>query len=298
MKLGFIGLGKMGSNMVERLLNHDHQVVAFNRSPGPIKKIAKKGAEPADSVEDLVSKLPNRKIVWLMVPEGIPVDKNIDLLKPLLKPGDIIINGGNSHYKETMVHATELEMLGIHYLDCGTSGGVWGLKEGYSLMSGGNKQATDYVMPIFMSLAPVGGYTYCGHCGAGHFVKMVHNGIEYGIMQSYAEGFELLQKSHFDLNLTSIASGWRKGSVVRSWLLDLIFLALKDDPELEDLKDFVQDSGEGRWTIEAAMDHDVPATVISAALFARFRSRQEESFAMKILAALRNQFGGHSVQKK
>lgn len=298
MKLGFIGLGKMGSNMVERLLNHDHHVVAFNRSPGPIKEIAKKGAEPADSVEDLVSKLPDRKIVWLMVPAGIPVDKNIDLLKPLLKPNDIIINGGNSNYKDTMVHATELEMLGIHYLDCGTSGGVWGLKEGYSLMSGGNKQATDYVMPIFTSLAPVDGYTYCGHSGSGHFVKMIHNGIEYGIMQSYAEGFEILQKSHFDLDLTAIASGWRKGSVVRSWLLDLLFLALKEDPELEDLKDFVQDSGEGRWAIQAAIDHDVPATVISAALFARFRSRQDESFAMKILAALRNQFGGHSVRKK
>jgi len=298
MKLGFIGLGKMGSNMVERLLKHDHKVVAFNRSPGPIKDAAKKGAEPADSVEDLVQKLPERKIVWLMVPAGIPVDKNIDLLKPLLKPNDIIINGGNSHYKDTMVHAAELEVLGIHYLDCGTSGGVWGLKEGYSLMSGGNKKATDYVMPILNSLAPEGGYTYCGNCGSGHFVKMVHNGIEYGIMQSYAEGFELLQKSHFDLDLTSIAKGWRRGSVVRSWLLDLIFLALKDDPELEELKDFVQDSGEGRWTIQAAIDHNVPATVISAALFARFRSRQEESFAMKILAALRNQFGGHSVEKK
>lgn len=298
MKIGFIGLGKMGFNMVERLLNHHHQVVAFNRSPAPVQAIAKKGAILADSVEDLVSKLPERKVVWLMVPEGIPVDKNIDLLKPLLKPGDIIINGGNSHYKETMIHAAELEMLGIHYLDCGTSGGVWGLKEGYSLMSGGNKEATDYVMPIFMSLAPEGGYTYCGHSGAGHFVKMVHNGIEYGIMQSYAEGFELMQKSHFNLDLSAIASGWREGSVVRSWLLDLIFLALKDDPKLEDLKDFVQDSGEGRWTIQAAIDHDVPTTVISAALFARFRSRQDESFAMKLLAALRNQFGGHSVQKK
>lgn len=298
MKLGFIGLGKMGANMVERLLNKGHNVVAYNRSPSPIEEAAQKGAEPAYSVEELVKKLPERKIVWLMVPAGIPVDKNIDILKTLLNPNDIIINGGNSYYKDTMIHSTVLEIMGIHYLDCGTSGGVWGLKEGYSLMSGGNKEATDYVMPIFNSLAPEGGYTYCGESGSGHFVKMVHNGIEYGMMQSYAEGFELLKKSHFDLNLESIASGWRYGSVVRSWLLDLLFLSLRDDQELNELKDYVQDSGEGRWTIQAAIEHNVPATVISASLFARFRSRQEESYAMKILAALRNQFGGHSVQKK
>ena len=298
MKLGFIGLGKMGSNMVERLLNHDHKVVAFNRSPGPIKDAAKKGAQAAESVEDLVEKLPERKVIWLMLPAGIPVDESISKLEPHLKAQDIIINGGNSNYKDTLIHATRLEARGIYFLDCGISGGLWGLKEGYGLMTGGNVDATEYVMPIYKSLATEGGFIYCGDSGSGHFVKMVHNGIEYGIMQSYAEGFELMKKSHLNLDLTSIADGWRYGSVIRSWLLDLLFLSLKDDYELESIKDYVQDSGEGRWAIEAALEHNVPATVISAALFARFRSRQQESFAMKILASLRNQFGGHYVQKK
>jgi 6-phosphogluconate dehydrogenase len=226
------------------------------------------------------------------------VDDNISQLLPLLSKNDIIIDGGNSNYKHTRARAEKVTDHGISYLDCGTSGGVWGLQNGYSLMSGGDKDASDFVYPVYKALAPEGGYTYCGESGAGHFVKMIHNGIEYGMMQAFAEGFEIMQKSPYNLDLEAIASGWQYGSVVRSWLLELMVLALKEDPKLEGLKDYVEDSGEGRWTIEAAMELDVPANVITSALYARFASRQDESFAMKVLAALRNQFGGHSVQKK
>jgi 6-phosphogluconate dehydrogenase len=222
----------------------------------------------------------------------------LDELINLLDKDDIIIDGGNSYYKETMERGIKAAEKGIHYLDCGTSGGVWGLENGYSLMSGGNKDASDYVKPIYETLAPKGGYVYCGQSGSGHFVKMVHNGIEYGMMQAYAEGFELLEKSKFDLNLTEIAGAWRYGSVVRSWLLDLAVNAFQNDPKLENLEDFVQDSGEGRWTINTAIELEVPAHVITASLYNRFQSRQDESFAMKVLAALRNQFGGHEVKTK
>ncbi|MCX6149344.1 MAG: decarboxylating 6-phosphogluconate dehydrogenase [Ignavibacteriales bacterium] len=299
MKIGFIGLGKMGFNMVQRLLNDGHEVVVWNRTIESVKDAEEKGAIAAASLEDLVNKLPpGRKIVWLMVPSGKPVDENIDIIKNYLNRNDIIIDGGNSYWKDTQLRAEKLASIGIHYLDCGTSGGVWGLQNGYCLMYGGVKEAADYVEPIFKSLAPQNGYVYCGQSGTGHLVKMVHNGIEYGMMQAYAEGFEILQKSPFNLDLTKIANVWQYGSVVRSWLLELAVNAFKDDPKLERLKDYVQDSGEGRWAVQTAIDFDVPAHVITASLYTRFQSRQEDSFAMKVLAALRNQFGGHAVKSK
>ncbi|MDF1559624.1 MAG: decarboxylating 6-phosphogluconate dehydrogenase [Bacteroidales bacterium] len=298
MKLGFIGLGKMGRNMVQRLLNGGHEVVVYDRSPEAVNQLVANGASGSDSLEELTGKLDGRKIVWLMVPSGKPVDDSLAQLLDLLSDGDIIIDGGNSNYKDTQERAARASARNIHFLDCGTSGGVWGLENGYSLMSGGNREASEYVYPIFRTLAPENGYTYCGESGAGHFVKMIHNGIEYGMMQSIAEGFEIMERSPYKLDLTAIASGWQYSSVVRSWLLELIVRALKEDPKLDELKDYVEDSGEGRWTIQAAMDLNVPAHVITAALYTRFQSRQEESFAMKVLAALRNQFGGHSVKKK
>lgn len=297
MKLGFIGLGKMGGNMVERLLKSGHEVVVYNLTTPEIDAAVAKGAEGSHSLEELVSKLPERKIVWLMVPSGRPVDENILGLAQLMNNGDIIIDGGNSYWKDTRTRGEALEEKGINYIDCGTSGGVWGLKNGYSLMTGGNKDAVESVYPVFKSLAPEGGYTYCGTSGAGHYVKMIHNGIEYGMMQSYAEGFEILKTSPFNIDVTAVASGWMHGSVVQSWLLELAAKALKEDPNLESIKGYVEDSGEGRWTIEAAIEQNVPAHVITDSLYTRFRSRQEDSFAMKMLAALRNQFGGHRVVK-
>jgi 6-phosphogluconate dehydrogenase len=298
MKIGFIGLGKMGFNMVHRLLDHHHEVVVWDRSAEAIEEIEKLGAEGATSLQDLVEKLPARKIVWLMVPAGKPVDENLDALLAILNKGDIIIDGGNSFWRETQQRAEKAALKGVDFVDCGTSGGVWGLKNGYCLMYGGAQEATSYMEPVFKALAPENGYVYCGPSGTGHMVKMVHNGIEYGMMQSYAEGFEILQKSPYDLDLTKIADAWQYGSVVRSWLLELAVNALKEDPKLESLKDYVSDSGEGRWTIQTAIDFDVPAHVITASLYTRFQSRQDESFAMKMVAALRNQFGGHAVKTK
>ncbi|PIQ29945.1 MAG: 6-phosphogluconate dehydrogenase (decarboxylating) [Bacteroidetes bacterium CG18_big_fil_WC_8_21_14_2_50_41_14] len=298
MKIGFIGLGKMGFNMVHRLLINNHEVVVWDRSAESIKEIEKLGAIGANSLEDLVKKLPERKVIWLMVPAGKPVDENIDLLLPLLRKNDIIVDGGNSYWRETQQRAEKVAANGAHYIDCGTSGGVWGLQNGYSLMYGGDKGAADYIEPIIKSLAPENGYVYCGVSGTGHMVKMVHNGIEYGMMQAYAEGFEILEKAPYDIDLAKVADAWQYGSVVRSWLLELAVNALKDDPKLEQLQDYVSDSGEGRWTVQTAMDFDVPAHVITASLFTRFQSRQKESFAMKMLAALRNQFGGHAVKTK
>lgn len=288
----------MGSNMVRRLLGAGHEVVVFDRSEEVIETMASLGAIPSLSLNEMVSKLEGRRVIWLMVPSGSPVDDTLDQLLPQLNSNDIIIDGGNSNYKQTIARSGKAAERGVYLLDCGTSGGVWGLENGYSLMSGGNREASEYAFPLFSSLAPEGGYTYCGESGSGHFVKMVHNGIEYGMMQSFAEGFEIMEKSPFNLDLTSIASGWRYGSVVKSWLLELIVLALQEDPKLDLIKDYVEDSGEGRWTVETAIELDVPAHVISAALYTRFASRQSESFAMKLLAALRNQFGGHAVQKK
>jgi len=298
MKLGFIGLGKMGGFMIQRLMKDGHEVVVFDLSKEAVSKAAEEGAISSKSLEDLVSKLPERKIVWFMVPAGKPVDMTIDNLRTLLKANDIIIDGGNSFWKDTQARAERLKEKNIHYLDCGVSGGVWGLQNGYSLMSGGEKEPSEYVYPIYETLAPKYGYTYCGESGAGHFVKMVHNGIEYGMMQSYAEGLEILEKSPFNLDLKSVANGWRFSSVIRSWLLDLIVNALEDDPKLEKIKDYVPDSGEGRWTAQAAIEFGVPAHVITSSLYNRFQSQQEESFAMKVLSALRNQFGGHSVKMK
>lgn len=297
MKIGFIGLGKMGLNMVHRLLLNKHEVVVFNRSKEPIKEAEKLGAIPADTISDLFKALDDRKVIWLMVPSGKPVDENIELLLPHLKKDDIIIDGGNSYFKDSQLRAKRCEQIGVHYLDCGTSGGIWGLKEGYCLMYGGNKHATNYCEPIFKTLAPENGYLFCGESGAGHFVKMVHNGIEYGMMQAYAEGFEILEKSKYNLDLKEISKVWQYGSVVRSWLLELVHLALTEDPKLDKIKGFVQDSGEGRWTVQTAIDLDVPAHIITSSLFNRFQSRQDESFAMKMLAALRNEFGGHAVKK-
>lgn len=298
MKIGFIGLGKMGFNMVQRLINNGHEVVVWNITPEPIKEAEKKGAIAASSIEELVSKLPQRKVVWLMVPSGKPVDENLDALLNLLNKDDIIIDGGNSFWRDTQKRAEKAAEKGIHFLDCGTSGGVWGLKNGYCLMYGGEKEAAGYVEPIFKSLAPENGYVYCGQSGTGHLVKMVHNGIEYGMMQAYAEGFEILKKSPYNIDITKVADAWQYGSVVRSWLLELAVNAFNEDPQLEKLEDYVQDSGEGRWTVQTAMDFEVPAHVITASLYTRFQSRQDESFAMKVLAALRNQFGGHAVKTK
>ena len=298
MTLGFIGLGKMGFNMVQRLLNGSHQVVAWTRTEKTVNEIKSKGAIAASSIEDLVNKLSGRKIVWMMVPSGKPVDDNLDLLLRLLKKDDIIIDGGNSYWKDTQLRSKKALEKGVHYIDCGTSGGIWGLKEGYCLMYGGNKKAADFCEPIFKTLAPENGYMYCGESGAGHFVKMVHNGIEYGMMQAYAEGFEIMKKSQFNIDLTKVSKVWQYGSVVRSWLLELAHLALKEDPKLESIKGYVQDSGEGRWTIQTAIELDVPAHVITSSLYTRFQSRQDDSFAMKLLAALRNQFGGHAVKTK
>ncbi|MDP2724001.1 MAG: decarboxylating 6-phosphogluconate dehydrogenase [Bacteroidales bacterium] len=298
MKIGFVGLGKMGFNMAHRLLNHHHEVVAWNRSVESINEIEKLGAIGAKSIADLVNKLPARKVVWMMVPAGKPVDDTLDALLELLSENDIVVDGGNSFWRDTQKRAEKAAEKGVIYLDCGTSGGVWGLQNGYCLMYGGLKEAADYVDPVFKSLAPEKGAVYCGPSGTGHMVKMVHNGIEYGMMQSYAEGFEILEKSPYDIDLTKVADAWQYGSVVRSWLLELAVSALKEDPKLDQLQDYVSDSGEGRWTVQTAMDFDVPAHVITASLFTRFQSRQKESFAMKMLAALRNQFGGHAIKTK
>jgi len=297
MKIGFVGLGKMGGNMVERLLLAGHEAVVYSLSEIEINDAAAKGAVPAKNVADLVSKLDGRKIVWLMVPAGNPVNENVAQLKELLNKDDIIIDGGNSYWRETIKRGEIVKEKGIHYLDCGTSGGVWGLQNGYCLMYGGNKEACEYTEPIFKALAPENGYIYCGESGSGHMVKMVHNGIEYGMMQAYAEGFEIMKNSPYDIDLEKVSRTWMQGSVVRSWLLELIGNALEGNENLDGIKDYVADSGEGRWTVQTAMDFDVPAHVITASLFTRFESRQETSYAMKLLAAMRNQFGGHAIKK-
>jgi len=284
--------------MVERLLRDGHEIVVYNIPPEAVRKAVEKGAIAASSLSNLATNLPGRKVVWLMVPSGEPVDQNIRELMPLLSAGDIIIDGGNSFWKDSQARAEMLRSKGIQFIDCGTSGGVWGLTEGYCLMYGGDKNASKYVEPIFKSLAPPEGYLYCGASGTGHFVKMVHNGIEYGMMQAYAEGFEILKKVPFNLDLPAISHLWQHGSVIRSWLLELAENALREDPDLEKLEAFVPDSGEGRWTVQAAIDLNVPAPVITHSLFARFQSRNKDSFAMKLLAALRNQFGGHAVKEK
>ncbi|GAB4536265.1 MAG: decarboxylating 6-phosphogluconate dehydrogenase [Anaerolineales bacterium] len=300
MKLAIIGLGKMGGNMARRLLKFGHEVVGYNRSANTTRQLAAEaGLEAAFSLEEAVANLPSPKIVWGMVPAGAPTESTVQTLGGLLSPGDIVIDGGNTFYKDDLRRAASLAEKGIHYVDVGTSGGVWGLAEGYSMMVGGEDAIIEHLRPIFESLAPAPdkGWGHVGPVGAGHFVKMVHNGIEYGLMQAYAEGFEIMRaKQEFGLDLHQVAEIWRYGSVVRSWLLDLTADALADDQELPGIKGWVADSGEGRWTVFEAVDLDVPAPVITLALQARFVSRQEESYAAKLLAAMRNQFGGHAIK--
>jgi 6-phosphogluconate dehydrogenase len=297
MQLGMVGLGRMGANMSLRLLRAGHEIVVYDRTPEAATPVVAGGAKAAVSLEDLVAKLKTPRHVWVMVPSGIPVQQTIETLLPLLAKGDCIIDGGNSNYRDSIARAEMLEKHGVLFLDCGTSGGIWGLANGFCLMVGGPEEAFESMEPIFQSLAPPDGYLHAGPSGAGHYVKMVHNGIEYGLMQAYAEGFELLDASDYDLDLQRIAALWNKGSVVRSWLLELAESALTKDPDLSQIAGYVEDSGEGRWTIQEAMDRDVPAVVLAYSLFARFRSRQEESFGAKLLAALRQEFGGHAVRQ-
>jgi len=299
-ELGIIGLGRMGGNMAQRLVAGGHRVVTYDRDTTAVTASAGFGGEGASSLEDVVSRLAAPRALWIMVPAGQPTEDTIDDLAKLLNPGDAILDGGNANYKDTMRRGEKLAAQGIDFIDVGTSGGIWGFTEGYSLMVGGDEVAVKRLEPIFHTLAPAPdkGYSRVGASGAGHFTKMVHNGVEYGLMQAYAEGFELLAaKEEFDLDLPAIAQTWRHGSVVRSWLLDLAAHALKEDPELESLESYVDDSGEGRWTVQESVDLAVPIPVITMSLQARFRSRQQQPFGGRLLAALRNQFGGHAVRK-
>ena len=297
MQIGFVGLGRMGANMVRRLLRDGHEVVAYNRTPEKTKEIAGEGAVAAFSIEELVSKLKAPRAVWIMVPAGDATEAQIAELLEHLESGDTIIDGGNTNFHDDQRRHVELGAKGLRYVDAGTSGGIWGLQVGYCLMVGGDREAVQPLEPLFKSLAPEGGYLHVGGSGAGHYVKMVHNGIEYGLMQAYAEGFEIMHASEYPLDLAAIADLWMQGSVVRSWLLELAGRAFKaNGPDLEHIKGFVADSGEGRWTVQEAIDHDVPAPVITLSLLMRFRSRQDDSYGAKVLAALRNEFGGHAVK--
>jgi 6-phosphogluconate dehydrogenase len=320
MQIAMIGLGRMGGNMVRRLMRGGHQCVVFDRSADAVKQLAGEGAGGASSLAELVQKLDKPRAVWVMVPAGGPTEATVNELAAILEKGDTIIDGGNSYFKDDVRRATALREKGIHYVDVGTSGGIWGAERGYCLMIGGPKPAVDRLEPIFRTLAPgVGdvtrtpgreerggtaeaGYLHCGPSGAGHFVKMVHNGIEYGLMQAYAEGFDIMrgasskelpEEMRYDLDLADVSELWRRGSVVGSWLLDLTAMALIENPTLSEYTGFVQDSGEGRWTIVAAIEEAVPAEVLSASLYTRFRSRQDHTFAEKVLSAMRKKFGGH-----
>ena len=298
MKLAMIGLGKMGGNMTERLLRGGHSVVAFDRGPDVVQKYAKLGATGAASLAEVIRSLEAPRVIWIMVPAGDPVDQTITELRPSLSDGDILIDGGNSNFHDTIRRARALADAGIQLIDCGTSGGIWGLENGYCLMIGGEKRAVLRCEPIFKTLAPPHGCAHVGPSGAGHYVKMVHNGIEYGLLQAYAEGYEILHgsKTFPELDLRQIADLWQHGSVVRSWLNELGVRAFARDSSLEKIRGWVADSGEGRWTVQEAIDIDVPAPVITLSLLMRFRSRQEDSFSAKVIAALRNEFGGHAVQ--
>jgi len=300
MQIGIVGLGRMGMNMARRWLQGGHQVVAYDLAENNVKEIENEGAYGARSLGELVEKLKPPRTVWLMLPAGKAVDESIKTFSDMLSSGDILIDGGNSYYKDDMKRAEMLAPKGIHYMDIGVSGGIWGLKAGYCMMVGGNKTDFKHLEPLFKTLAPKDGYLYCGATGAGHFVKMVHNGIEYAMMQAYAEGFDILKASPYSqqLNFQAVSHLWNQGSVIRSWLLELLESAFEKDPELKTIKGYVEDSGEGRWTVEQAIDTAVPATTIAHALFTRFRSRKEDCFSDKILAALRHEFGGHAVVKK
>ncbi len=297
MHIGFIGLGRMGANMVRRLILDGHSIVVYNRTPEKTTEIAGEGAIPSYSIEELVGKLEKPRAVWIMVPAGDATEAQIAELLEHLEPGDTIIDGGNTNFHDDIRRHHDLATKGIGYVDAGTSGGIWGLKVGFCLMVGGEDATVDPLVPIFTSLAPPGGYLHVGGPGAGHYVKMVHNGIEYGLMQAYAEGFEIMHASDYKLDLAAISELWMQGSVVRSWLLELAGRAFKaNGQELSHLKGYVADSGEGRWTIQEAIDKDVPAPVITLSLLTRFRSRQDDSYGAKVLAALRNEFGGHAVK--
>ncbi len=298
MEIGMIGLGRMGANMTERLLLGGHRVISYDHSPDAIQRVVDKGAVGAHSLADFIKQLSLPRAIWLMVPSGDPVDQTIEQLLPSMTKGDIIIDGGNSNYKDSIRRAEKLKQQGFHFVDAGTSGGIWGLKVGYCMMVGGEKDIVQRLEPIFKTLAPKDGYLHAGPNGAGHFVKMIHNGIEYGMMQAYGEGFELLNASQFDLDLGKIAHLWNQGSVVRSWLLELCESSFEKDPKLESIKGYVDDSGEGRWTVIEAIERGVSATVLAHSLFARYSSRQQDAFANKVIAALRNEFGGHAVKKE
>ncbi|MUG96070.1 decarboxylating 6-phosphogluconate dehydrogenase [Scytonema sp. UIC 10036] len=324
MQLGMIGLGRMGANIVRRLLRDGHECIVYNRTPDKVKQLESEGAQGTTSLDDFVNQLTKPRVAWVMVPAGDATEQIVMELAQKMEPDDIIIDGGNSYYKDDVRRAKILQNMGINYVDVGTSGGVWGLERGYCLMIGGGKGSVEHLDPIFKTIAPgrgdisrtpgreklsstaEAGYLHCGSSGAGHFVKMVHNGIEYALMQAYAEGFDIFRNANsqelseayrYDLNVADIAEVWRRGSVVGSWLLDLAAMALAENPTLSDYTGFVQDSGEGRWTIMAAIESAVPADVLSASLYTRFRSRQEHTFAEKILSAMRQKFGGHIEHK-
>ncbi len=299
MELGMVGLGRMGANMVERLVRGGHRLVGYDRDAGAVARVTAAGAEGADSLAGLAGKLGKRRAIWIMVPSGAPVDETIAALVPHLAKDDILIDGGNSNYKDTQRRGASLKAQGFQFVDVGTSGGIWGLKEGYSMMVGGDVAAVEYLRPLLETLAPAKdqGWGRVGPTGSGHFVKMVHNGIEYGMMQAYAEGFAILKKKNeFALDMHQISEIWRTGSVVRSWLLDLLSIALKENAEMAGIAPYVSDSGEGRWTVAEAIDLDVPAPVITLSLLQRLTSRDSDSYSDKLLAAMRNQFGGHAIK--
>lgn len=320
MQLGMVGLGRMGSNIVRRLMRGGHDCVSFDLNPKNVAALEKEGSQGATSIEEFVGKLSKPRVAWVMVPAGEPTEKTVQSLADRLEPGDIIIDGGNSNFKDDVRRGKSLQPKGLHYVDVGTSGGIWGLERGYCMMIGGPKEVVDHLDPIFKTLAPgqgkiertpgrngksssaEQGYLHCGPVGSGHFVKMIHNGIEYGLMQAYAEGFDILKNANskelpaehrYNLDMADVAEVWRRGSVVSSWLLDLTAMALMENPTLSNFSGFVQDSGEGRWTVMAAVEEAVPADVLSTSLFARFRSRQQQTFADKVLSAMRSKFGGH-----
>ncbi len=297
MRIGFVGLGRMGGNMVERLLRDHHEVVAYDPNEEATAAAASKGALAVKTLDEMLSKLKPPRVAWIMVPSGKPVDETVAKLSAGMQPNDIVIDGGNSNFHDSLRRSEALKQKGIRFVDVGTSGGIWGLTNGYCMMIGGDAETFKHLGPIFKTLAPVDGYAHVGGPGAGHFVKMVHNGVEYGMMQAYGEGFEILQTSDYSFDLHQIAKLWNHASVVRSWLLELAESALAKDPKLENIKGYVQDSGEGRWTILEAMHKDVPAPIITLSLFARFYSRRPDSFTHKVLAALRAEFGGHAVKR-
>jgi 6-phosphogluconate dehydrogenase len=297
-QIGMVGLGRMGANMAERLTRGGHEVVVFDVNPEAVQRVAAGGAKGASGLPELVAKLPAPRTIWMMVPAGAPVDSTIDTLLPHLQGDDILIDGGNSRWTDSIARSRRVSAAGVHYLDAGTSGGIWGLQVGYCLMVGGARAAFDRVEPVFKALAPDDGYLYVGPSGSGHYVKMIHNGIEYAMLEAYAEGFDIMHASDYQLDLAAIAELWNHGSVVRSWLLELAAAAFKENPDLEGIRGYVEDSGEGRWTVAEAIDKSIPAPTIALSLLNRFRSREQESFGDKVIAALRREFGGHAVKQE